>query len=86
MILLPALPKKKNPTSCQRIMTEIEAIRVILVGGSRQDCGKKKLLTHSGLCRSGKKNHRRLTFSQPEAQVSDRLTKEDHNIIINSVE
>lgn len=70
-------------------MTEIQAIRVILLGGSRQACGEKKA-PHSFRplqAREGRiaGDSECLTSSKPEAQVSDRLTKEDHNIIINSV-
>lgn len=36
MTLLPALPRIKKKNSCQGMTTEIEAIRAILLGGSRQ--------------------------------------------------
>lgn len=89
MTLLPALEKKpQKPTSCQRMTTEIEAIRVSLLGGSRQAPGKSFSLIQvvAGLRRGITQDSEYLTFSQQEASVSDGLTKEDHNIIINSVE
>lgn len=56
-------------TSCQRMTTEIEAIRVILLGGSRQASGKSFSLIQicAGQRRGITEDSEYLTFSQREA-------------------
>lgn len=64
-----AKKKKTKNTSCQRMTTEIGAIRVILLGGSRQASGKSFSLIQvfAGQRRGITEDSEYLTFCQREA-------------------